>query len=413
MTDYNLLFEPHTLNVDSADFANRDHPQININPAIQNCELFYVDSVQIPFSYFVSDFTTNVLHFFMHVTSAGALQNNTKQYQVFLEAGTFTATNFPTMFQRVINNSYDSSKPYIGGTQSRTYNGSSWGSWSGDTSLGSGSGYQMTAFPYAGDSKITFYIANTSYSGLSTEYFYVDMTSTTESYTAAQWLGGSLTAVSSTSTYTATYTNNQATNAITTQWLELPYCYAFSGSPKLYLCSQDFASSFPNGTEMNTSASVNGGIGTTSNIISSFDVNNNYGNIITFNAVSPKPIPLSSPQPVTKVDFYFRLGSRTQYNDGTNTTITDYLQFQGQSFQLRLKFLVRRQAIQRSISDPTTGNKVMRMNAQLAGPQKAFNNDYIMRPSDVVQGGSRRMSQDPSRPKRRSYPTSMPMRQPF
>jgi hypothetical protein len=396
-----LQFEPHTLNIDTADFSNRDHPQITITPGINNCEAFYVDSVQIPFSYFVSDFTTNVMHIFMNTTSVGALQNGTKQYKIYLEPGTFTATNFPAMFVRCINNQYDSTKPYLGGVEARTYNGSSWGSWSTvgspDVTLGSGSGYQMTAFPYAGNSKITFYIGNTSYASLSTQYFYVDMTAATETYNAAQWLGASTTSISSISVYSATYTNNQATNAITTQWTELPFCYAFSGAPKLYLCSNDFASFFPNGTEINVSNSVNGASGTTSNIIQGLDVNNNYGNIITFTNVAPQMIPVSSPQGVTKIDLYFRLGSRTLFNDGVNSVYTDYLQFQGQSFQVRLKFMVRRNSIQRQLNDSSSGDKVLRSQPQNAGPQKPWDNDYKIRPVNVVEGSRRGLSSDISK----------------
>lgn len=393
-----IKFEPHTLNIDSADYDSRDHPQITITPGINNCEGFYVESVQIPFSYFVSDFTTNVMHIFMNTTSTGALQNGTKQYKIYLEPGTFSATNFPAMFTRCINTQYDSTKPYLGGVEARTYNGSSWGSWSTtgspDVTLGAGSGYQMTAFPYAGNSKITFYIANTSYASLSTQYFYVDMTTATETYNAAQWLGASRSSISSVSVYSATYTNNQATNAITTQWLELPNCYAFSGAPTLFLCSNDFASFFPNGTEIHVSNSVNGATGTTGNVIQGFPVNNNYGNIITFTNVAPEIIPISSPQAVTKIDLYFRLGSRTLFNDGVNSTNTDYLQFQGQSFQVRLKFMIKRNTLQQQLNDSQSGDKVLRSFPLNAGPQKPWNNDYKIRPANVVQGARRGMSSD-------------------
>jgi hypothetical protein len=400
-------YEPHTVNVDSADYVSRDAPLISVLPGIPNCEAFYVESLQIPFSYFIVDYSNNVLVVYIGANADGTPKNNTVRYTIYLEPGTFTSDTFPTSFARVCNTSYDGTNyPYLGGVNKSTYNGSAWGSEAGSTELSTT--YGFTAFPYAGDSKITFYMSTTG----AAVPFWVDCTKVAPLQTPdtpAQMLGLSTTAILySGGSTSAIIISNNGSATLTTYWAEAPYCYTFAGPAKIYIRSSTISSMQPNGTETTAITSQTGTAGTSQNIIGAIDVNQNYGGIISYINTFPQPIPLSMSATFSSFDLYFTLGTRTTFSDGGSSRSsgnTTWLQFQGQSFQIRLKFLCRKMSS--SSLQPSGPDRVYRSLPNIAGSQEP--QDKVYRNRDVgTNGNSGPIRTNRTHDRNNAYPTQRP-----
>jgi len=315
------------------NIGTRDKPIFNLLPSIRDAEAMCVMAVTVPFSYFVIDAASNVIQV---TTNSG-----TNVYNIYLVPGTYTNDQFVTMFNNLTN--------FNTGGNAISYGASS--NWTGVQVVSGGGSVNdlinLKCYVYGTTNQLTFYTSSVTFA------FTMDFS---QPYNCAQTLG-----FSTSTTYPATqatiYTNPTATIA-NVYYVEAPYTVQMTGPPFIYVQS-DLAGQIQDGacrTEQSREQ-----------ILTAIRVNNNYTGMINFTVLGQPEKLYFSKSDLTKLEFSLRLGFRTEYCPGIDSSyytaagapiITNYLPLLGQPYQIHLRFYKKMDTVSQLQMDPVTGDKV-------------------------------------------------------
>ncbi len=364
--------------------GTRDQPLFDIVPSIPNVEAMSVISANIPFTYLVIDATNNTLKF----TTPDTLGTT---YTIYLAPGTYTATNFVTMFNNIVQIQYDTSSPQNGGVSA---SGGS-GTWEDVYNA-----YRLTAFIYESSSTLTLYTDTTGTAG--TKDFQIDFSDSTSAFQSMgfdQQAGYDATL--------ATIFIDATTNTTkTVYYVEAPYTVNMSGPGFIYLIS-DLAQQIKDGavrTERNTDS-----------ILQIVPVNNNFKGTISFTNPKPEKIWFSKTQ-INRIQCSLILGHRTTFCPGNDYTyynangapkIVDHLSLMGQPYQVVIRFYSRKETTQDYKQE--NGDKFIHTESQQTGsfnPSLQKYNAADIKPRKRDRQGIRLPQPNPDRVS--SYPQPPP-----
>lgn len=336
---------------------------------LENCIGFQLLGVIAPCSYYVIDTTNNQIQFDFYYSSVH------HTYLTSITPGTYNASNIVTQFQTdMLNNTTVVSG---GGLASDLVNT-----------------YKMAVLVDATTSQMLFYQTVASASGQS---FTISFP---QSGGLSELLGfqGATTSSSFSSTATTVYDNSgQKINNSTTYALYSPYFVQLSGP--LYLILH---SSLAGEAEVTPTCYPNQ---TQADQLETIVVNSNYDGTIT-SAPSEKVAMRNTTNPISQAEFYFTLGTRTQfstYDINGNVALTNYLSFNGGSFLIGVRFFQNGRSNNSIQADTNVGDKYTqaeptRNGSAMVPNQGRLSGNVIMRPRSpqrssrpqIVQGGKKR-----------------------
>ena len=288
----------------------RDNPLFTLDPPIDNVVGLSVLTAQLPFSYYVVDAFTQQLE----ITIDGST------YRVYLEMGSFTPSTISTMFQNVITFAYSSSTPRAGGVEMVSGGGAV-------TDLNTEYGFRLLCDET--NSRSVIYISD---SGEYTTSFTLNMDI---AYSCRDILGFG--AQSYASAQSNVFDSVDALIANTHNVVST-YTFNLSGPSYLFLHSS-MAANLPFGAVRNLTTSTD--------MIQDVIVNQNYRGILQFVNNFPVKIPFTSTR-ITNFDLFWTLGTRTRFGL-SQSAATTHVQLLGQPFQVKIRFYVKLQSVERSI----------------------------------------------------------------
>jgi hypothetical protein len=356
--------------------VNRDAPSFTLLPPIENVVGMSIISCQVPFSYYVIDYTNN--QFIITITGAtdggGGTNYNGTVYTVTVPIGTYTSTNLPSMLNYCMETSSQITK--TGGAGS---------------AVDLGSVIDMKTLIDNTTSQVLFYVNNTTYSN--------DCPFTISFPTAsiADVIG--FTGVTSKASSSGTvYDNSDLVLAGgATNYLYSTYSVQLSGAPYLYLHS-NLASTAFNAVRNSTNAQ---------DIVAAIPVNNNYQGTIEYLNPFPQKITFDRTT-INNLNFYWTLGNRTIFNTTSSSTSNiKYMELQGQPFFMVVR-LYRMASTQNSMVLNSMGDKYTSADSTLTGSKKP--NERVYGSREVSQSGP--MYKAPKQDPTSSYPTPAPSRKP-
>lgn len=325
-----------------SNIGTRDKPIFNFLPGIRDVEGMCVMQVTIPFSYFVIDATNNVLRVTLNLTSPSVID-------VYLIPGTYTAPQFITMFNQVAGTNYDYQTPYLGGC---------------DNISGSDfviyippDGYGIQAYTYETTQQITFYYRR----GPDLESPAVDALDFSIDFRVArsanQVMGFETKLYTSNSFSSPNEIYITPTLLYSTCYIEAPYTVEMAGPSYIYIQS-DLAGQVQDGACRTEQSKEQ--------ILMAAQVNNNYTGMINFQVLGQPEKLFFSKTSLTKAEFSLRLGNRTSYCSGVDSSyynadgtpkVQNYLQLLGQGYQIHIRFYKRMDTIGDTVMDNQTGDK--------------------------------------------------------
>lgn len=301
---------------DGTSVADLDNPTFSLLPAIENCVGISLISAQVPFSYFVVDYTNN--QFNVTINNYNPTPNYTGAvYTVSLLPGTYTSNNILPMLAYAIH-----------------YN----------TTVVVGSGgagaaddlYTVFDMRFVIDdstSSLLMYLNNATVAAASgpgaggSEFFQISFPTATSIASVIGFTNYPL----KKSSKGAIYDNSDTQIGSTTlHYVYSPFAINLSGPSYLFLHSEKLAGVCPGAVRNST---------TSTDIIASIPVNNNYQGTIEYLNPIAQRIPFTKSNLPSKVDFRWTLGSRTIF-DIDNGVRTNYLKLLGQPFLIVMRFYV-------------------------------------------------------------------------
>jgi hypothetical protein len=303
------------LNLNSlTDSSNQDpdNPYFIVSfPNIQNATEMVIEQVEIPFSYFVFDYTNNQINVVIGTNGASLTQGT---YVCTIKPGTYNDTNIVLELESALATSQLSGSPVNISSYFQV--------WVDKTS-----------------STLVFYAPKQS---ATNTVFSISFPSTS----APQYLGFTNTAaVAAVDAATTSLFDNDETEYTTGTYVESPAAVKLSGENQIYIHS-DLASLQPFNSVRSASR---GG----SDIIGKVIVNNNYKGIID-NPFPLKPVRLQNAS-INAFNIYLTLGNRTEYNP-SNSGSTTYARLMGQNFTIRLSIKVQCPSMTTPVTDGVGNN---------------------------------------------------------
>lgn len=297
---------------DGTSQRDLDNPTFSLLPGVENCVGMALLSAQVPFSYYVIDYTCNTFNIRINTSTTiggGTYTNNV--YTVSLLPGTYTRNNLKPMLTFCIQNQTTLVKGSGGNAGLAT-----------DLSLI----FDMRFDIDDTTSSLLFYTYNSTVNAINeSNLFNVEFGNNS----VAPYIGFANT-TSKGSVRSAVYDNSDSLVLSNSHNLYSPFAINLSGPSYLFLHSEKLSGAAP-GTVRNSSNA--------NDIVAYIPVNNNYQGTIEFLNPIAQRIPFTKCNLPAKIDFRWTLGSRTTFNidGGTNK---NYLQLQGQAFLVVLRFYV-------------------------------------------------------------------------
>jgi hypothetical protein len=382
-----------------ANEGTRDNPTWLLTNPITNITGVKVTSALIPFTYYVIDGTNNefIIEILTDTVATGGTTYVGARYLVHLQPGSYDDSTFPKMLDKVLTYAYNSAEPWDGGVELCSLSNnkgaaSSCSSTEAVTDLNLI--FDIHSMYEDSTAKIVLYIDSDTYDNNAASF----KINFLNCYNPANEIMGFQ--LSSYNSINDIIYNNQevALNAgVATNYVKSPSASSLSGSGALYLHSDiSSTSQIRNQTD-------------NQNIIAAIIVNANYKGMIEHdvrNQIGGKlTLEMGS---LTKISAYLTLGNRTNYDPKADSTSqkSQFLQLQGQSFQICIRFYVKPATIQQHIMSNQGDNFVASI-AQNDGSKEPQSRGFLSR--EVVQA---RPKGYVSRGKERfnAYPTPAPSR---
>lgn len=320
-----VVFDSDEVAVNDAVFGTRDNPSFYINPPITDCVGIALLYVNVPFTYYVIDNTNNRFDF--KETPIAAFR------QCLIAPGTYNSQNIGAQILAAMDNA---------GVPNATTN------------------YTVEV----DNTDLKLLISHTG--GTSTQ-FSIDFNVNNSAY---RTLGFNI------ATYTSTngnYFDNNETEVVGKYHVISPRVVNLTGPGQMFLSSSFAPTLF--GKVRNQAA--------IKPLLGFWSVNANYtGTIETFRE-SPMRIPFSK-MTVGQVDLKLLLGNRTTYNSAAGET--DYLQLEGESYQVALRFF-RQIPSENTVLD-AAGNSTTQMKT---GGRGMVYGGSSTRPGDVLPRAKSRL----------------------
>lgn len=299
---------------DGTSITDLDNPTFSLMPSIENCVGISLISAQVPFSYFVVDYTNN--QFDITIANYNPTPNYTgAKYTVSLLPGTYTSNNIIPMLTYAIRaNTVVTVGSGGGGTNTDLY-----------------TVFDMRFLIDDSTSSLLMYFNNlggTSGPGAGgSEFFQISFPTLTS---LAPVIGFTNYPIKK-SAIGAIYDNSDTQiGASSLHYIYSPFAINLSGPSYLFLHSEKLAGICPGAVRNST---------TSTDIIASIPVNNNYQGTIEYLNPIAQRIPFTKSNLPSKIDFRWTLGSRTTF-DIDNGVRTNYLKLLGQPFLIVMRFYI-------------------------------------------------------------------------
>lgn len=303
---------------DGTSLRDLDNPTFSLLPSIENCVGMALLSAQVPFSYYVIDFTNNQFSIRINTSttiSGGQYQNNV--YKVSLLPGTYTRNNLEPMLAFCIRYKTVVTK-FTGGNAGT------------DSDL-----YSVFDLRFDIDdttSSLLMYTNSSTVNAINeVALFQIEFSDKS----AAPYLGYSNYPLKK-SLRGPVYNNSDVEVLPNAHNIYSPFAINLSGPSYLFLHSEKLSGVAPGAVRNSTNSS---------DIVAYIPVNNNYQGTVEFLNPIAQRIPFTKCNLPSKLDFRWTLGSRTEFNiDGGSTR--NYLQLQGQPFLVVMRFFIAQSTTQ-------------------------------------------------------------------